>query len=71
MSDQPVASLVTTKSDAELAAEYRRRIGPIMDQVREIVGEARSKHGLIIGFNIGPDQFGRIKVLALDITKSL
>lgn len=71
MSDQPVASLVTTKSDVELAKAYRDRLAPLLEQACEVVTEARRNHGLHIGFNLTPDGFGRQTVQNFSVTKSL
>lgn len=63
-------TLVPGKTDAERAADIRAKLTPILEQAAAIVGEAR-REGLIITFNISPDQFGRSRIQALDITKPL
>jgi hypothetical protein len=68
--DSNIASLVPGKTDAEKAAKIRADITPILEQVCAVVGAARAE-GMIVSFNIAPDQFGRVKVQALDITKPL
>lgn len=63
-------SLVPGKTDKERADDYRARLTPLLEQAAAIVGEARQA-GFIIGFNISPDQFGRVKVQTIDVTKPL
>lgn len=63
-------TLVPGKTDAEKASQIRADLLPILEQVCAVVGKARGE-GMIVSFNIAPDQFGRVKVQALDITKPL
>ena len=58
------------QSDEDKAAAYRAEITPLLDRVVEVVARAK-KEGLIIGFNIAADQYGRPKVQTIDITKPL
>ncbi len=65
-----IVSINPAKTDPEKAAQIRAMLTPVLEQVCAIVGDARA-NGLIVSFNIAPDQFGRVKVQALDITKPL
>jgi hypothetical protein len=59
-----------TKSDKELAADLRSRMGPALEAVCEIMREA-DQHGLQIAWSIGRDQYGRIKTDAINIVRPL
>lgn len=45
-------------TDAEKAESYRKEVRALLDQVCVLRDRAR-KDGLLIGFNIGWDQYGR------------
>ncbi len=64
------ANVETLRTEAQKAADYRAEIMPILDQACEIISRAR-KEGLIIGFNISPDQYGRSRVAEITIVKPL
>lgn len=69
MSD-PAISLVPSKTDAEKAAGYRAELMPLFDQLCVVLNRAKAD-GLIINFNVGADQYGRIKLQATDVLKPL
>ena len=57
-------------TDAERAADLRNKLRPILEQACEIITAAR-RDGLIISFNLSPDQYGVTRVMALDVVKPL
>lgn len=61
---------VPGKSDAEKAAAYRERLRPLLQQVADVITEAR-REGLIVNFNIAPDEFGRAQVGNIGVTRPL
>lgn len=65
-----VAQLVPTKSDAETAAEIRKDLRPLLEQVANIMADARRK-GLTVGWAIAFDQHGRPQINSIDVTKPL
>lgn len=65
-----VARLVPTKSDAELAAEYRARMEVPLKEICAILNEAKSA-GLIIGYTTSVDQFGRYVPQNLTVVRPL
>lgn len=70
MNDPIKLTAVDGRNDAERAATIRSNLRPLLEQVAQIVTDAR-KDGLIVSFNISPDQYGRCQVTALDVTKPL
>lgn len=69
MSDA-VASLVPGKTDAEKAKAYRAELGPVLEQVAEMVNRA-ARDGLVLGFNMTRDQFGIMRTGEILVTKPL
>jgi hypothetical protein len=65
-----VVALETGQSDAEKAQDYRARIRAALDPVVAILNEAR-RDGLVVGFNIGLNQFGLSVLNQVDISKPL
>lgn len=65
-----IATLVPMKTDADLAAAFRAELAPLMDQVCDILNRAR-KEGLILNFNVAPDQFGRVRVAEVSVVRPL
>ena len=71
MSEQ--AKLVTlspARPDQEIADDIRKRLAISMASALKIMDEARSS-GLMVAFQIAPDQFGRSALQAVTITKPL
>lgn len=67
MSD--VVQLVTTRPDAEVAADLRKRIEAAMTPLLDLFAEA-AKAGFLVEWNgIAPDAFGRFRVNGLRFTK--
>lgn len=62
--------LQTQMTDTQKAEGYRERLKPILEQAAAIVTEAR-REGLMIGFNLMPDQFGIQRVGDISVTKPL
>ena len=58
------------QTDADKAADLRAKLRPILEQACEIIAAAR-RDGLIITFNLSPDQYGVTRVMALDVVKPL
>lgn len=57
-------------TDAQKAEDYRARLKPVLEQAASLITEAR-REGLIIGFNLMPDQFGIQRVGEISVTKPL
>lgn len=58
------------RTDAVTAADLRARATPLLNQLCELVDEARAA-GLNLGFGIGQDNFGRTIINQLNIVKPL
>ena len=58
------------KTDADLAAELRAEMSPILGEVCKVLDKARAA-GMKIDFMIQPDQFGRHVLPHVQITKAL
>jgi len=65
-----IATLETTKPDAELAKELRAEARAALDTLCAIMNRARG-HGLTIGFNVGNDQYGRYVVPEISVVRPL
>lgn len=65
-----VPYIVPGMPDAELAAQVRRRVADKLSELVPIL-QAASDEGLIVNFNVGPNQYGRIAVIAINIVKPL
>ncbi len=71
MADPNKLSVVDTgKPDAVVAKELRDRATPLLEQVCELMNDAR-RQGLTLNFQLGTDGFGRSRVASLDIVKPL
>jgi hypothetical protein len=68
-SDGPV-HIVPGSTDAERAQDYRDRLRAALVPVLAIIQEAQS-NGLKVGFNIGPDGFGRQQIQTVEVVKPL
>ena len=55
---------------AQRAEAYREECRPLLEELAQIIQRARAD-GLIIGFNVAPDQYGRMKVGEISVTKPL
>lgn len=66
-----VADVIPIKlSDKERAEQLRGQLRPLLEQACEIISDAR-RDGLVVTFNLGPDQYGNQRVSALDILRPL
>jgi hypothetical protein len=65
-----VARLVPAKTDAEKAAEYKRKLADAMTPVCALMTEAK-REGLTLAFGMAHDAMGRYFVASLQITKEL
>lgn len=63
-------SIVSGKSDVERAADLRAKVRPLLEQVCAVLGEA-NRDGMVIVFNLAPDQFGRQSIQNLTVHKPL
>ena len=63
-------SLVTGPTDTELAADFKKRTEAALAPVIEIMNEA-SRHGLVLGWGINRDQFGRNRIEQITVLKPL
>lgn len=65
-----VARIVPTASDADRAKAYREEVASLLAPVVAAVERARLD-GLQIAFNVGPDDFGRMSLKTINISKPL
>lgn len=47
------------KTEAETAADYKKRLTNALDGVLAVMNEAKWQHQLVLGFQLGPDSIGR------------
>lgn len=57
-SSNNVATILTGKTDAQRAEEYRAELLPLLQQVCEVLDRSR-RDGLVVSFSLAPDQYGR------------
>ena len=65
-----VVAVPTRPSEKEIAEGLRAELRPVLEAAAAIQQRARA-HGLEVGWNIGTDQFGRIQVGPISVTKPL
>jgi hypothetical protein len=65
-----VVPVQTKGSDREVAEEIRAELRPVLEAAAAIQQRARAR-GLDIGWQIVTDQFGRIQVGPISVTKPL
>jgi hypothetical protein len=70
MSEPNLRTIEGTKSDADKAKEYKAELRTRLEEVCAILNRANAD-GLVLGFNITRDGFGRNVIGALDATKPL
>lgn len=58
------------KTDKQKADDYRAQIIAALGDACEIMNKARAD-GMVISFNLGPDQYGRTSVQNLGVVKPL
>jgi hypothetical protein len=63
-------SLVAGPTDTQLAADLKKRTEAALAPVMEIMNEA-SRHGLVLGWAINRDQFGRNRIEQITVLKPL
>lgn len=66
----PIPYPAAKLSDKDRAEQLRTQLRPLLDQACDLITQAR-REGLVITFNLGPDQYGIQRVAALDILKPL
>jgi len=64
----PTSMLSTVKGDKEIATELRKKFFDALDPVAELIAEA-NQFGFEVGFQFGPDAFGKVQVQAINIMK--
>lgn len=64
----PIA-LVPSKTDAEMASEFKQRIVQALRPVMDILDEAHAK-GLTISYAIQPSAIGKTMIIQLSVTKT-
>jgi hypothetical protein len=62
--------LNTGKTDTELAAEFRNKLRPLLDEALGVLNDA-SKSGLQVNFQFGRDVYGRHMVVSIDVVRPL
>jgi hypothetical protein len=60
----------TGKRDEDVATELRAEVQPLLEQVVALQNRA-AKAGMILGFALSRDQFGRNFVQSIDVIKPL
>lgn len=63
-------TLVPGQTDAEKAEKYRKELTESLKPVIEILERAK-RDGLVVQWNIAADEFGRIRVPFINVTKPL
>lgn len=69
MTDNTIA-LAPTRSDRDTAADLRQRMQGLLESVMELLDEA-NRSGLVIGFNLCRDSFGRNRIAEIQVSKPL
>ncbi len=67
---ESVVSIVTAKTDTQLASEAREEITKALGPVVEIMNRAKL-NGLSVTFNINADQYGRFAIKEIVVVKPL
>ena len=62
--------LTTGKTDTELAAEFRNKLRPLLDEALDVLNDA-SKSGLQVNFQFGRDVYGRHMMVSIDVVRPL
>lgn len=58
------------RTDAVMAQDIRETLEPLVTKICQIMDDAK-RHGLIVSFNIASDQYGRTKVVEINIVRPL
>ena len=58
----------TVKGDKEIANELRKKFIDALDPVAELIAEANAI-GFEVGFQFGPNAFGKVQVQAVNLMK--
>ncbi len=64
------AYLTRVVTDTDKARDIRAKMMPLLDELLIIMNDAKNA-GLIISFNIGQDQWGRVKLTDINIVRPL
>lgn len=71
MAEPELHSIAGSKiTDEEKAVKIRAELRPVLEEACDIITRAR-REGINVGFNLGPDQFGIQRVMALDLFKAI
>jgi len=63
-------SIVSSVTDATKADSYRAELRPILEQAGKIMDRAKAD-GLVVSWNLSPDQYGRMRVADISVVKPL
>lgn len=70
MPETESATVSTIPTDIAIAASIRADLVPLLEQVCAILNRAKH-HGLNVGFNCNPDNYGRHRPSSIDVAKPL
>lgn len=64
--------ITSGRTDQQIATEYADRMLKLLNQVTEVLNEARREHGMTISFGYAPpNQFGIQTLASLEVSKKL
>jgi hypothetical protein len=66
----PILSVTPGKTDTELAAEFRNKLRPLLEEALGVLNAA-SGSGLQVNFQFGRDVYGRHMVVSIDVVRPL
>jgi hypothetical protein len=67
-----VISITEGRTEAQIAQEYHARMLHLLNQITEVLNEAKQKHGMQISFGYAPpNAFGIQTLASLEIIKKL
>jgi hypothetical protein len=65
-----IAAIVPGRSDAEVAADLRKRLNAALGEVKSIMDDANDS-GLQVSFQLGRDSYGKNRINELGIVRPL
>ena len=66
--NNPMNEIRTVKGDKEIANELRKKFFDALDPVAELISEANAS-GFEVGFQFGPNAFGKVSVQQINLMK--
>jgi hypothetical protein len=70
--ESKVTPITAGRTDQQIAGEYADRMLKLLNQVTEVLNEARREHGMTISFGYTPpNQFGIQTLASLEVSKKL